>query len=208
MAKDIFISYRRHDSSFFAARLRERLEGLFPGQVFLDVSGIDAGDDFVDWLKAAVSSSKAVIAVIGPGWASSREGQATLGDEGDFVTEEIATALEAGIPIVPVLVDGARMPSANQIPLRLQGLPRRNAVSISHERFDSDVTHLVAGLYKPLGIRPPNRLERILELAGGGRASVSEPATSMPSARSSRRLSPPCSPRSGSSSAAATLSRS
>jgi hypothetical protein len=171
MTKDIFISYRRHDSSFFAAKLRDRLEQTFPGQVFLDVSGIDAGDDFVETLKSAVSSSKAVVAVIGPGWTTNRDGKVKLGEQGDFVTEEIGTALETGIATVPVLIEGARMPASEDLPPRLHDLPRRNAVRVSHERFDSDANHLVAALYKPLGIQPPNRFERILELAGVGTTS-------------------------------------
>jgi len=168
MTKDIFISYRRHDSAFFAAKLRDRLEQAFPGQVFLDVSGIDAGDDFAEKLKSAVAASKALVAVIGPGWLVSRDGARKLGEEGDFVTEEIAAAIESGITIVPVLVDGARMPAIDELPPRLRELSRRNAVSISHERFDSDSKHLVEALYKPLGIEPPNRIEKILELAGVG----------------------------------------
>lgn len=166
MATDIFISYRRHDSSFFAAKLRDRLEQTFPGQVFLDISDIDAGDDFVERLRSAVLSAKAVVAVIGPRWTSNRAGVPVLGESGDLVTEEIGAALEAGIPTVPVLIAGADMPRVEDLPPRLGRLPQRNAVSVSHERFDSDVNLLIAALYKPLGIRPPNRLERMLELVG------------------------------------------
>lgn len=166
MRKDIFISYRRHDSSFFAAKLRDRLEQTFPDQVFLDVSGIEVGEDFVEQLKAAVASSKVLIAVIGPGWALDRNGKAKLGEHGDFVTEEIATALEAGIPVVPVLVEGAHVPAAGELPPSLRDLPKRNAIEIRHERFDADANHLVAALYKPLGIEPPGKLEKILESAG------------------------------------------
>ena len=173
MTKDIFISYRRHDSSFFAAKLRDRLEQTFPDQVFLDVSGIEVGDDFVEKLKGAVSSSRALIAVIGPRWALGSDGKAKLGEQGDFVTEEIAAAIAAGIAIVPVLIEGARMPATGELPAALQDLSKRNAVAISHERFDSDASHLIAALYKPLRIEPPGKLERILESAGVG-ASFSQ----------------------------------
>ena len=40
MTKDIFISYRRHDSSFVAAKLRDRLEQTFPDHVFQNDHGI------------------------------------------------------------------------------------------------------------------------------------------------------------------------
>jgi len=171
MTKDIFITYRRADSSSFAARLRDRLEQTFPDQVFLDVSGIDAGEDFIDRLGSAVLASKVVVAVIGPAWAARQPGQPALGESGDVVTQEIGTALEAEIPIVPVLIDGARMPAPDDLPPRLRTLPRRNAVSISHERFESDATHLIAAIYRPLGIAPPNRFERMLELVGRTRVT-------------------------------------
>lgn len=63
MAQPIFISYRRHDSSFFAAQLKDRLEQAFPGDVFLDVSGIEVGADLVQTLRAAVQSAKVVLVV-------------------------------------------------------------------------------------------------------------------------------------------------
>jgi hypothetical protein len=163
MAHSIFISYRRQDSSFFAAKLKDRLEQTFPGEVFLDVSGINAGEDFAKALASAVRASKVVLVVIGNGWAVPRDGHMQLGQPGDFVTEEVATALEASIATVPLLIDGARMPQADELPVRLRGLSTRHALSISHERFDSDATHVVAALYKPLGVQPPSWLERILE---------------------------------------------
>lgn len=168
MAQPIFISYRRHDSSFFAARLKDRLEQAFPGDVFLDVSGIGGGADFVQTLRSAAGASKVVLVVIGPGWATASDGRARLGEPGDFVTEEVATALREGITTLPVLIGGARMPRADELPEALRALASRNALSVSHERFDSDVGHVLAALYRPLGIRPPERIERMLELLPSG----------------------------------------
>jgi hypothetical protein len=168
MPQPIFISYRRHDSSFFAARLKDRLEQVFPGDVFLDVSGIEGGADFVQTLRSAVGASKAVLVVIGPAWATAGDGRTRLGEAGDFVTEEVATALRAGIPTLPVLIGGAQMPQADELPEALRALATRNALAVSHERFDSDVGHVLAALYRPLGIEPPGRIERMLELLPSG----------------------------------------
>lgn len=165
MAQDIFISYRRRDAAAFAARLRDRLEQSFPRQVFLDVAGMRAGDDFPTRLREAVLSSRTLVAVIGPGWVQDRK------DEADFVVEEVATALAAGIHVVPVLVEETRMPAAESLPEQLRPLAGRHAVTISHQRFESDVEHLVDALYAPLGMRPPGTVERILELAGFGKRS-------------------------------------
>lgn len=168
MAHDIFISYRRRDSAAFAARLRDRVESVFRDQVFLDVSGIDAGDDYVDKLAATVRGARAVVAVIGPNWAhGGSEASKRLGEPGDFVTAELAAAIESGIALLPVLIEGARMPSEDELPDALRALARRNAIVITHAHFDSDAGHLIAALYKPLGIAPPGRIERTLEALGG-----------------------------------------
>lgn len=164
MASDIFISYRRHDASFFAARLRERIEQTFPGQVFLDVAGIEAGEDFDAKLRQVVASAKVVLAVVSPGWQRDREGGMRLGEPDDYVTREIATALEAGVAVIPVLIDGARMPPAQALPPRLQALSTLHGVSVTHERFESDAGALVNQLYRPLGIRAPGLVERLLDL--------------------------------------------
>ena len=167
-ARPIFISYRRHDSAFFAAQLKGRLEQAFPGDVFLDVSGIEGGADFVQTLREAVLGARVVLVVIGPGWASAADGRSRLGEPGDFVTEEVATALQAGITTLPVLIGGARMPQAEQLPDSLQALATRHALEVRHERFESDAEHVLAALYRPLGIQPPGRLERMLELLPRG----------------------------------------
>lgn len=174
MGQEIFISYRRRDASAFAARLRDRLETVFRGQVFLDVAGIDAGEDYVAKLASTVRESKAVVAVIGSQWASGGEARTRLGEPGDFVTAELEAAIEAGITVIPVLIDGARMPVESELPPSLQPLARRHGIEVTHAHFDSDTGHLIAALYRPLGIEPPGRIERLLE-AMSGRA-VDSPA--------------------------------
>lgn len=167
MSADIFISYRRQGASFFASRLRDRLEQSFPGRVFLDVTDIRGGAEFPSQLSTTVRGARVLIAVISPGWESDVTGATRLGRDDDFVTSEIATALEAGLAIVPVLIEGSAMPTVAALPAPLRKLAERSALTITHERFDSDVTHLVNAIYGHLGITPPGRLERIVELAGG-----------------------------------------
>lgn len=168
MTADIFISYRRQDAAAFAARLRDRLESSFPGQVFLDVSAIAGGTVFPPLLSQAVRGARVLIVVISPSWRGNRDGTTQLGDADDFVTQELITALRAGIAVIPVLTDGCGMPRPDDLPADLRPLASHAALAISHERFESDVTHLIAALYAPLGIAPPGRIERVLEAAGGG----------------------------------------
>jgi hypothetical protein len=64
---------------------------------------------------------------------------------------EIATALKRGIRLVPVLVEGAIMPEAGELPDDLKPLIRRNALEIGHIRFDADSEHLINAVERALG---------------------------------------------------------
>src|SRR5213593_1442437 len=105
-----YVSYRRSDTAGWAGRVYDELARRFgPENVFLDVDTLQPGADFIEVSAKAVRSSDAVIALIGPRWLDepdSGEGR-TIDDPGDFVRREIAAALTAGLPILPVLVDGA-----------------------------------------------------------------------------------------------------
>src|SRR5262249_50649933 len=52
------------------------------------------------------------------------------------------------IPVIPVLVDGAELPKAEELPEPLRPLVRRQGTRLSHERFGTDVEHLVNSLAK------------------------------------------------------------
>ncbi len=121
----IFISYRRDDSAGHAGRLYDRLESHFgQGQVFMDVDAIEPGLDFVQVVQQAINSCDGFIAVIGRYWlqATDDAGARRLDDPEDLVKLEIATALERGIRVIPVLVQGAQMPRATDLPDDLRGL--------------------------------------------------------------------------------------
>jgi len=142
----IFISYRRDDSSSQAGRLYDRLEGHFgQGQVFMDVDAIQPGRHFVEVVQEAVSACDALIAVIGSDWLqiSDASGARRLDDPSDMVRLEVATALERGIPVIPVLVRGAQMPREGDLPVGLTDLAYRNALEVSDARFRADVERLI-----------------------------------------------------------------
>ena len=61
----------------------------------------------------------------------------------DFVRVEVGTALKRGVRVIPVLVEGALMPQASQLPEDLKPLARRNALSVSHDRFRADSERLI-----------------------------------------------------------------
>jgi hypothetical protein len=145
----IFISYRRDDSEGQTGRLFDDLVAQF-GQdsVFMDVVGIAPGRDFRRAIDEQVATCGILLAMIGKNWLEARDesGHRRLDDPMDFVRLETASALKRDIPVIPVLVRGAAMPRAEQLPLDLVELAYRNAVELSHARWDSDVQVLINAL--------------------------------------------------------------
>jgi len=149
VAGGVFISYRREDSGGYAGRIYDRLSSqLGRENVFFDVDAIPPGLDFVDVLSQRLGKCDALMAVIGKQWTSIADSQnrRRLDDPSDFVRTEIEAALQRNVPVIPVLVDGAMMPRAGELPDSLKKLTRRQAVEISLTRFDSDAERLTDAL--------------------------------------------------------------
>src|SRR5919201_1232536 len=127
----IFISYRRQDSPGYAGRLYDALAArLGEERVFIDVGAIEPGADFPQQINEAVRSCDVLLAVIGPEWATVTDarGRRRVDDPDDFVVIEVGTALrEPDVKVIPVLVDGARMPMQDELPPALAALSRRQA---------------------------------------------------------------------------------
>jgi formylglycine-generating enzyme required for sulfatase activity len=154
MSGQIFISYRREDSAAWSGRLADRLKIRFPSnQIFMDIDAIDPGVDFVEAVEEVVGACDVLIAVIGSRWltSSDRRGKRRLDIPEDLVRLEIATALKRGIRVVPVLVEGATMPEAGELPDDLKALVRRNALEIDHSRFNTDSERLITAIERALG---------------------------------------------------------
>ena len=148
----VFISYRRNDSLAATGRLYDRLNTAYPGMFFRDVSGIGVGVDFVKEIERAVASSVALIAVIGPAWATeSVGGRRRLDDPDDFVRLEVLNALKRGIRIIPVLVGNASMPEEEQLPPELQPLRKWNAIRLVEEYYEEGLERLIDALTSQLG---------------------------------------------------------
>jgi hypothetical protein len=138
----IFISYRREETAYPAGWLYDRLADRFGGgQVFKDVDSIQLGDDFVEVITSAVGSCDVLLALIGDEWLTITDdhGRRRLDNPDDFVRLEIEAALTRNVRVIPILVDGARMPRADQLPGSLAKLVRRQALELSPARFDFDL---------------------------------------------------------------------
>lgn len=153
----IFINYRREDSRADAGRLFDWLSGHFgKDRVFMDVAGsIEPGMDFDEVIEKAVTSCDALIVVLGKQWLTTTEstGRRRLDNPDDYVRLEIAKALQRNIRVIPVLVQEATMPSAEDLPEDLARLAKRQALEISDSRWDYDTEQLVKVLDKA-GIKP------------------------------------------------------
>jgi hypothetical protein len=163
--RGIFISYRRDDAEGQAGRLYNDLVRVFGAKsIFMDVVGIDPGMDFRKVIDNSVSSCGILLSVIGPRWLSAENeaGQRRLDDPTDFVRLETIAALKRDIPVIPVLVQDARMPKPDQLPVELRDLVYRNAAALTHARWDSDTAVLITGL------------RRLIEGAEGGTAKKAD----------------------------------
>lgn len=141
----MFISYRRGGSAGYAMALHEKLCEYFRReQVFLDVKSIKHGSDFVVSLEEALAAADLLLVLIDKSWltVTGKQGR-RLDDPEDFVRREVATALRRGITVIPVLLDGAAMPDAGELPDDLQPLTRQNAIELGQTRYDHDVRRLV-----------------------------------------------------------------
>jgi hypothetical protein len=150
----IFISYRRNDSEGEAGRLFDDLVGHFgEDSVFMDVSAIEAGRDFRKAIDESVATCGVLLAIIGNNWVDSKNdaGLRRLDDPADFVRLETAAALRRDIPVIPVLIRGAKMPRPEQLPDDLKDLAYRNGVELTHARWGSDIQLLIKALDTVLG---------------------------------------------------------
>jgi hypothetical protein len=127
----------------------DRLEQEFGrDNLFMDVDTIPLGTDFVRVLRDEVGKCDVLLAVIGPRWFDARDdaGNRRLEIPKDFVRIEIAAALQRGISVIPILLDGARLPKADQLPDDLKDLVLRNALDVRHASFRSDMDRLIRSI--------------------------------------------------------------
>ena len=147
--KKLFISYRRDDSAGHAGRVHDRLEREFGRDLlFMDVDAIPLGANFVKVLGEEVAKCDVLLAIIGPNWLELRDedGNRRVDNPHDFVRIEIAAALQRNIQVIPILLDGAKLPKVAQLPDELRELPLRNGLNVRHDSFHSDMDRLIRGL--------------------------------------------------------------
>jgi hypothetical protein len=75
----IFVSYRRADSSKWANRLYGHLSMRYGKDlVFQDIDDINAGDDWAGTIRQEISSCQVFLVIIGPHWLDDAKGRRRL----------------------------------------------------------------------------------------------------------------------------------
>jgi hypothetical protein len=149
--RGIFISYRRDETTAYAGWLADTLDNHFGEQnVFRDIGSIAPGLDFVEAMDSALKTCAVMLVVIGRTWATKLMEHEQTGQE-DYTRLEVATALQRNVRVIPVLVQGASMPRAEELPDDLAALRRRQAKELHDTNWPSDVKHLIAVLEEIVG---------------------------------------------------------
>jgi hypothetical protein len=144
--RGVFLSYRRDDAGPYARSLHLQLSQRIPdAPIFMDLDSIEPGLDFAEVIEDAVTSSAVLMALIGRQWATltDQDGARRLDNPDDYVRFEVTTALERGVRVIPVLIDGAKPLRQQDLPAELHKLARLNVHKLSYDRYQDDADRLL-----------------------------------------------------------------
>ncbi len=143
-----FISYRRSQNTWQARDIRKELVRRYgESSVFMDASSIDYGESFPDRIASAIRGSSVILGLIGPHWLEPTGGSRRIDDPNDWVRREIEAALQRREALViPVLLDGAPAPSAEDLPEPIKPLATLHAVAIVGEDLATDIDNLLKSI--------------------------------------------------------------
>ncbi|MGI5499130.1 toll/interleukin-1 receptor domain-containing protein [Lentzea sp. CA-135723] len=140
----VFINYRSNDSRVMAELLDRDLTAAFGrDQVFLDCYSIPLGAAWDRELLSRVRGCQVLLVVIDREWLTLTDpaGLRRIDDPSDWIHREIAEAFDAGVRVVPVLVDDTPHPTAAELPAGLRALTGCQGLRVrrKHTRQDVDV---------------------------------------------------------------------
>ena len=171
----LFISYRRDDTLNVAGRMKTELERV-PGvrRVFFDLDTIEYGENFETRIATALRESSHCLVVMGRRWAGPKaDGAARIAEPEDFVRQEVTTALASKTQVLPILVDGARMPNRDELPDDVAPLSSLNAFELRSKHFTKDLETIVETILgRKKGRRYPARSPLALALWAAGGAAI------------------------------------
>ena len=124
----VFLSYRRTDDVNFVGRFHDRLVEAFGEEnVFRDVDSLHPGDEFDRVIREHISTVDALVALIGRTWVE------RLKAPDDFVRMELAEALAARRPVIPILIEDTTLPRPDELPEELLPLLGLNVLRVRRD---------------------------------------------------------------------------
>jgi TIR domain-containing protein len=142
----VFINYRSKQDAWPVEVLQRGLVEVFGRRrVFVDHHSLPPGEHFEPILWDYMRRSAVVLVLIGQDWLTlaDESGQRLLDREDDFVCAEIAHALDKDKVVVPVLVDGARLPKSYELPPGISELSKRQYRTLGWRSVARDVEIIV-----------------------------------------------------------------
>jgi hypothetical protein len=178
---EIFINYRREDTSAVAGRLRYRLDARLGRASFMDTLSIQPGMDWREAIGEAVASSYVMLVLMGEKWAASTDptGRRRIDEPSDPVRLELEGALRRNLHVIPVLVDDAEMPDPEDLPQSVMALVRLRPMRVRRDNFRQDADRLIEEIKRYVSSLP--RSSRALDRPSQGGEGLT-PKESDPSA--------------------------
>ena len=161
----IVLCYRRGDNDWIVGDLADRLRDAYgDAGVFRDADSLPVGSDFGAYIADTVKGAQVLLLLIGPNWLGSHDahGRRRIDDPEDWVHFEIRLAMDHGVPMLPVLVAGADMPSPEALPPPLRQLARLNAYRLAD--VGRDTPRLLEALADKLGAQADPARQRARRL--------------------------------------------
>jgi hypothetical protein len=151
MPGKIFLNYRRSDADAWADRVFERLTRQFSrSDVFMDIDGnIPLGLSWADWLDTQVAHCDLMLVLIGRTWVTEFQARSGPGER-DYVRVEIESALTRKIPVVPVFLGDAPVPSRASLPASIRPLLDLQATRLQRASFEADAKALIDGMIRSI----------------------------------------------------------
>jgi hypothetical protein len=152
MAGSIFISYRwgATTSSDAVGRLSATLQQkLLKNAVVLDVQNRPSGVERLrERIQNQVKAADVMVIAIHPDWI---EEMPRLHNKDDLVRLEIEAALEFGLKIIPVVLNGARLPEPSELPESIRALADMPAETVGvRDTYEAGIDRLAISIRRIL----------------------------------------------------------
>jgi tetratricopeptide (TPR) repeat protein len=157
----IFISYRRSDIPVEQVNLiHEALENEFGrNTVFLDTADIHSGEKWKKILTDEGANAKVCLVLIGPNWlVKDTSGVNRILQEGDWVRQEIEFAIKKNLRIIPLLVNGGKRPSPDDLPDSLKSFNDSQVLKLNTAEWSIYKVNLINELKRYVPLKPKKSL--------------------------------------------------